>query len=69
MNMLTLREIAKQRGVSPRKYSKAELIRALQREEGNFDCFARAYAGYCDQADCRWREDCLVLSIRRGGDL
>ncbi len=68
MNMLMLREIAKQRGISPRRYGKAELIRTLQREEGNFDCFAKAYAGYCDQAGCRWREDCLVLSSRRCED-
>lgn len=64
MNMQQLRDIAKQRGVTPGKLGKAELVRRLQREEGNFDCFARAYDGYCDQYGCLWREDHLALSLR-----
>jgi len=64
MNMQSVREIAKQRGVTPRKLGKIELIRTLQLEEGNFDCFAKAYAGYCDQFNCLWREDCFSLSAR-----
>lgn len=67
MNMQSVREIAKQRGVTPRKLGKIELIRTLQLEEGNFDCFAKAYAGYCDQFNCLWREDCFSLSAQRGG--
>lgn len=67
MNIQNLREIAKQRGVTPRKLGKIELVRTLQLEEGNFDCFAKAYAGYCDQSGCLWREDCLTLSTRHSG--
>ncbi|MCM8799896.1 MAG: SAP domain-containing protein [Candidatus Omnitrophica bacterium] len=40
------------------KYSKTELIREIQRKEGNFDCFGRA-KDYCDQFSCLWRADCL----------
>ncbi|MCX7661207.1 MAG: SAP domain-containing protein [Candidatus Omnitrophica bacterium] len=40
------------------KYSKKELIRAIQRKEGNFDCFGTA-VNYCDQFCCLWRQDCL----------
>ncbi|MCM8781559.1 MAG: SAP domain-containing protein [Candidatus Omnitrophica bacterium] len=40
------------------KYSKKELIKTIQRKEGNFDCFGTAQ-GYCDQWSCMWRSDCL----------
>jgi len=40
------------------KYSKKDLIKTIQRKEGNFDCFGSA-SGNCDQFVCRWREDCL----------
>ncbi len=38
--------------------SKRELIRRIQRTEGNFDCFGTAKT-YCDQFECCFREDCL----------
>ena len=40
--------------------SKAELIRRIQRAEGNFDCFGSASSGFCDQTNCLWRDDCLA---------
>ena len=40
------------------KYSKKGLIKAIQRKEGNFDCFGSA-GGNCDQFVCCWRGDCL----------
>ena len=42
--------------------TKVEAIRAIQRSEGNFDCFARAGSGYCDQVKCLFRTACLLLS-------
>jgi hypothetical protein len=41
--------------------SKAELIRRIQRAEGNFDCFGTA-KDYCDQFGCCFREDCIKPS-------
>ena len=38
--------------------SKGDLIRRIQKAEGNFDCFGTA-KGYCDQLECCFREDCL----------
>jgi len=35
-----------------------ELIRHIQRSEGNPDGFGRAQ-GYCDQLECAWRAYCL----------
>lgn len=40
------------------KYSKKELVRKIQKSEGNFDCFATAIS-YCDQQNCCWMPDCL----------
>jgi hypothetical protein len=40
------------------KYSKKDLIKAIQRAEGNFDCFGST-RDYCDQMACCWRNDCL----------
>ena len=37
MNMKGINEIAKQRGISPGKLGKIELVRTLQRGEGKFD--------------------------------
>jgi hypothetical protein len=60
MKMADIRKKAKQAGVSGRIVSmkRAELIKAIQRAEGNPDCFGTATT-YCDQANCSWREDCL----------
>ena len=68
MNMQVILEIVKIRGISPGKHVKTVPFRTLQREEGNFDCFAKAYAGYYDQSACLWREDCLSLFARHGID-
>lgn len=40
------------------KYSKKDLIKAIQRKEGNFDCFGSA-RNSCNQMACCWRPDCL----------
>lgn len=40
------------------KYSKKDLIKNIQRKEGNFDCYGNA-KGSCDQIACTWRTDCV----------
>ncbi len=40
------------------RYSKKELVRSIQRKEGNFECFGTA-RNSCDQSACYWRSDCL----------
>ena len=60
-----VRARAKSLGVKqPRGASKRLLVRLIQRAEGNFDCFATAEAGACDQMDCLWREDCFETARR-----
>ena len=60
MNMQEIRSLAKHYGVKPARLSKVELVQAIQHKEGNFDCFATATQGYCDQLDCLWRADCFA---------
>ena len=59
MKMEEIRNIAKSLGINPGKFSKAELIKRIQTDEGNFDCFATVRSGECDQTGCLWRDDCL----------
>jgi len=60
---MRLSEIEKKaRGVGVKdtwKYSKKDLIKAIQRSEGNNDCFASSGSFACDQLQCAWRDDCV----------
>ena len=59
MKIKDVRERAKAVGVKKTfGLSKVELIRRIQRAEGNFDCFGTAVE-HCDQFQCCFREDCL----------
>ncbi len=59
MLLKEIREHAHTLGIQSGKRTKLQLIREIQRREGNFDCFATAYLGECDQLGCLWRGDCL----------
>lgn len=41
------------------KYQKKDLIKTIQRAEGNADCFGNNKASTCGQSLCCWREECL----------
>lgn len=59
MTLKQIKDIAKQQGIRVGNMKKENVIKAIQRAEGNFDCFGTATAGVCDQINCLWREDCL----------
>jgi hypothetical protein len=61
--MATIRAAAKALGIPSFGKTKKELIRAIQRAEGNFDCYGTATSGYCDQTGCAWYSDCLKESV------
>lgn len=63
MKINEVRKRAKALGVNTKALGKTDLIRQIQKAEGNFDCFGRAN-GYCDQWDCCFREDCLPPTKR-----
>jgi hypothetical protein len=56
--MSELKKKAKTVNLQPGSMDKTNLIRAIQKAEGNFPCFKTAQ-GSCDQLGCCWREDCL----------
>lgn len=58
MNKKAIRTMAKRLGVKTGGKKKSDLIRAIQRAEGNFDCFGSA-GDDCDQLACLFREICL----------
>jgi hypothetical protein len=58
MNMQEIKDIAKRREVATGKLKKSELIRAIQRSEGNYDCFDTGQASRCGQTNCLWSGDC-----------
>lgn len=64
MTLKDVQRMAKLQSIDPGMLSKTELIKAIQKIEGNFDCFATAYDGICDQTGCIWRLDCFEASKR-----
>ncbi|OOZ35679.1 Rho termination factor N-terminal domain-containing protein [Solemya velesiana gill symbiont] len=56
--------IAANRGIESSKLRKWELIRAIQRAEGNQDCFRTPVANDCNQVACLWRGDCVGKKIK-----
>ena len=59
MNLKEIKDMAKAQGIKAGNMKKENIIRSIQRAEGNFDCFGSAIAGECDQMNCIWRGDCL----------
>ena len=62
MNIQEIREIAKDYGIKTSRLSKEKLIHTIQVTEGNFNCFASAVNGECDQLGCLWRKDCFAAA-------
>lgn len=65
MELENIHSIASSHGLDVDNLSKPELIKAIQKQEGNFDCFATAQSGACDQGNCLWLEDCLGMEKER----
>lgn len=59
MTLAQVKEMARDFDIKIGRMKKDELVRAIQRAEGNFDCFGTALAGVCSQENCLWRQDCL----------
>lgn len=60
MNLNELKKFAEKKGAKVTNLKrKADIIQAIQRAEGNFECFGTATAGVCSQTNCLWRTDCL----------
>jgi hypothetical protein len=58
MKIQDIKDIAKKKGVNAGKMNKTDLIRAIQKAEGNNACFATSSVLTCGQVNCLWRTDC-----------
>ena len=58
MHMQLIRDIAREHGIKAGRMTKVNLVREIQKTEGNYECFATDVDGSCDQAECLWRDDC-----------
>ncbi len=59
MRLIEIEKKARNLGIKDTwKFSKKDLVKTIQRKEGNFDCFGTAINN-CDQMACCWRNDCL----------
>lgn len=58
MKMQEIKEIAQRMEIAPGKLKKSDLIRVIQRKEGNQECFETGRASQCGQSNCLWFADC-----------
>jgi len=65
MQIQEIRDIAKNYGIKTSRQNKVELVRSIQVAEGNFNCFATALDGVCDQTACIWRKDCFEAAKKK----
>lgn len=59
MKITEIKALAESRGIKPGKAKKSELIRSIQKAEGNSNCFASGISDECGQDLCLWRHDCI----------
>ncbi len=60
LTLQDVRAIAEKMGVDTGNLNKTELIRAIQRAEGNKDCYASAQVQTCGRTNCLWHQDCAL---------
>lgn len=58
MKIQEIKEIAQKMEIAAGKMKKADLIHAIQKKEGNRECFETGTAHKCGQPNCLWRVDC-----------
>jgi len=58
MKIQDITKIGSKIGVKSGKLNKIQLIRAIQRAEGNNECFSTSQVKTCGQLACLWLEDC-----------
>jgi hypothetical protein len=61
MTLQEIKAVAKTNGMRVRNMKKENIIRTIQRVEGNASCFATDKAKECGQEKCLWRHDCLEV--------
>jgi len=67
MDFKEIRKQAKNMGINLFQKNKMEIIRSIQREENNIDCYGRPRVEFCQEQACLWRNDCLSLNEKMRG--
>lgn len=58
MKMQDIKVKAQSMGIPAGKLKKSDLIRVIQRTEGNLECFDTGNSTQCRQENCLWMGDC-----------
>ena len=58
MKIQDIKKKAKKLGIKSSRMNKTDLIKVIQRAEGNPECFGNDMTN-CDQLQCCWRDDCF----------
>jgi len=61
MKINDIRRMAKAMNINTYKMKKLDMIRAIQRVENNLECFGTERINYCNEDDCLWKNDCLMI--------
>ncbi len=64
-NMGRIRRMAKSLGINTYQMKKTDIIRAIQKKEGNIDCYGTLRVESCGELTCSWRDDCLSLDQKK----
>ena len=60
-DMGRIRRMAKSMGINTYQMKKTDIIRSIQKKEGNIDCYGTPRVESCQELTCSWREGCLSL--------
>ncbi len=58
MTFAQIKQIAIEHGIKIVGVKKQEIVRAIQKQEGNIPCFATGMLDHCGQPHCLWLEVC-----------
>ena len=62
MKFNEIRNMAKGMGINTYGMKKTDVVRAIQREENNIDCYGTQRVDICNEEACLWRNDCISLN-------
>ena len=65
MRFQEIRKVAKGMDINTYRMKKTDIIRVIQKTEGNIDCYGTARVESCQEQMCLWKNDCL--SLNNGG--
>ena len=61
MRFQDIQKMAKGMDINTYRMKKTDMIRAIQSEENNIECYGTDRVDTCEEGACLWRDDCLTL--------